>query len=235
MKTKYAFIIGLLTLATLSSCSKQKYQRGSGSIVSEIRQLQGFDAVELNHSAEVILYQDSVFFVEVRDYQNIVGYIETVIVGNKLVIGIEKHTYLRNSQAQVIIHLPRLSSLILKGSGKMETIGSFEGFRNAEISGSGKIIAHGVHTNGIMNFRISGSGEIRANGSCSVLEANISGSGNGHLFNLLADTVFADISGSGSLNIYAKELIDASISGSGHIAYMGSPIIRSTITGSGKI
>lgn len=235
MKTKYAFIIGLFTLIALSACSKNESHRGSGSINTEIREIQGFDEIELKTSAEVTIYQDTNFSIEVLDYQNIIRYTKTELVGNKLVIHLDDRIQLKNSKAHIIIHMPKLTKFALSGSGTVETIGRFDHIEEFEISGSGSIIAPDIHSISMISLRISGSGSIRAGGSCSILEASISGSGTGESFDLRADTVYANISGSGSLSVHAIDLIEANISGSGSIIYTGSPSIKSSITGSGGI
>ncbi|MDX5320096.1 MAG: DUF2807 domain-containing protein [Bacteroidota bacterium] len=235
MKSKKMLLVALLSLALFSACDRYENIRGRGAIRSEVRFENGFDAVSLRTSAEVEIHQDTAFFIEVFDYENIVYYTRTYVEHHTLVIDVERHVNLRNSKARVVIHMPDLEEVKISGSGEINISDSFHNFRKAEISGSGKISAMSVYSNEMMHVRIGGSGSIRMSGEASNLEAEISGSGRLNLFGLDAKRAYVKISGSGSSEVSASDYLEAEISGSGSVIYDGNPIVHSRISGSGTV
>jgi hypothetical protein len=63
----------------------------------------------------------------------------------------------------------------------------------------------------------------------------ISGSGILDFVGIEAQEVQTEISGSGTIRVFAEEKLDVTISGSGTVYYSGSPDINTTISGSGKL
>ena len=67
-------------------------------------------------------------------------------------------------------------------------------------------------------------------------QCKVSGSGAVNARYAVCDEVYAEISGSGDLDITVNELLEAKISGSGSIDYWGTPeVVNTDISGSGKV
>lgn len=234
------FITGLLIgLIFLSSCDDDRYfVKGSGPSVTNVRYPGNCTGVALCVSANVEIYRDSAFRVELYGQQNVLNVIDTRKSGNTLRIELQRSTVLKRYDPVTIkVYMPYLSQMDLSGSGDMNCIDEFSATDlSTNISGSGNISYRGSVFNSF-NATVSGSGSIRNSGSsnCNSAKYNISGSGNIYAEWLKVQDVDATISGSGDEFIHALGSLDAHISGSGNIHYRGTPTISMHISGSGKL
>lgn len=235
MKAKIFILLQVAVLVLFSACERNEHIRGKGSIESQFRNESEFNSIHLKHSGDVEVYSDSVFSIEIYDYENLLPYIRTYVSGRTLYIDAEHHYQLHNSKLRVIIHMPDLHETRISGSGDIQILEPFYHFRNADISGSGKIEGHSIYTDQPLSLRISGSGKMIFTGETPYLDANISGSGKISAFNLEAKNVYAKISGSGRIETTATEELDATISGSGSVIYDGNARVSSHISGSGSV
>ena len=232
-----ALFIAIILTAT--SCAKDRMLvKGQGPDVKITRDIKNFTGVSLCISADVELYQDSVFKVELNGQQNILDVIETKVSGENLNICLKNFTTLRTHNKIVIrIYMPNLKNLDVSGSGKIIGMtGLNTTDLKANVSGSGDINLNGIITNSL-TANVSGSGNIifYGNNSCVKADYTVSGSGNINAEWFRVDTVNADVSGSGEMKIYAVKQLNANISGSGRIWYRGNPSTDIKISGSGKV
>lgn len=232
-----ALFIAIILTAT--SCAKDRMLvKGQGPDVKITRDIKNFTGVSLCISADVEIYQDSVFKVELNGQQNILDVIETKVSGENLNISLKNFTTLRTHNKIVIrIYMPSLKNLDVSGSGKiigMTDLNTTD--LKANVSGSGDINLNGIITNSL-TANVSGSGNIifYGNNSCAKADYTVSGSGNINAEWFRVDTVNADVSGSGEMKIYAVKQLNANISGSGRIWYRGNPSTDIKISGSGKV
>jgi hypothetical protein len=238
MKKITNIITMIIIITTASSCSKDHWIKGDGPDVTNTRSVNGFSAVSLSIDANIEIFRDSVFRIEMRGQQNILNVITTSVSGNTLDIDLKRYTTIRkHSPVYIKVYMPYLSSMDISGSGNMSCGNQFsaETF-HANISGSGNISFNG-NINNSVNANISGSGGITLNSSktCSNAKYTISGSGNINAEWLKADYVDSHISGSGDQKVHAVSQLNAHISGSGDVYYRGTPSVSVNISGSGKV
>ena len=208
------YLLPVLFLLILSGCIKE-YVSGSGAIVSENRNINGtFTAIQVKGSIDVQIKQGDSTKVVVKDYENLLLYLETRLVGNTLIIEYND-AWVNRSAGQVTLTVPRIVDIDASGSSNIGTVGNFN-FTDLSIniSGSSDMFLAGSAKN--MNVKISGSGDIRA-------------------FEMPADSVKMTISGSGSGQLNVRKLLDVNISGSGDLIYKGDPSVSSRVTGSGRV
>ncbi|MES2616787.1 MAG: head GIN domain-containing protein [Bacteroidota bacterium] len=231
--------IAFVLLAGLASCSKDReWVRGEGSNVSNTRIVTNFNEIALAIDANVELYQDSVFRVELNGQQNVLDVIETSVNGNRLCIDLKRHKHLRrHNTVTVKVYMPTLKNIDISGSGNVSCRNNFNMSNlNANISGSGDIDLKGT-INENFSANVSGSGSINFSGesTCNTARYVISGSGDINAEWLKVNTIDATISGSGEITLYAINQLNANISGSGDIRYRGTPTMSVRISGSGKV
>ena len=237
-KKNFVLIPALLVMAfILNSCGDDIFGvSGSGSVISEQRNISGFDKVELDIAGNVEITRDSVFNIEVSDYENLVPHIATSVKGGTLTIRHDPRSLtVRHSMATIKISMPDVSEINLSGSGIISLNSEFRDLNSINISGSGEVKAlEGFETSSI-TVRISGSGNAILSGTAGQLNTNISGSGNINAYDLESQNANCVISGSGNSFVNVIRNLKATISGSGNITYMGSPKISVNVSGSGKI
>lgn len=208
------YLLPVLFLLILSGCIKE-YVSGSGAITSENRNLGGtFTSIQVKGSINVQLKQGDTTKVVVKDYENLLLYLETRLVGNTLIIEYND-AWINRSAGEVTLTVPRIADIDVSGSSDIGTIGNFN-FTDLSInvSGSSGLFLAGTAKN--LNVKISGSGDIRA-------------------FEMPSDSARITISGSGSGQLNVKKLLDVNISGSGDLIYKGDPSVSSRVTGSGRV
>lgn len=226
-------VIILLLVSALSSCEDTNCIKGEGNIETRTLNLQPFSRVEANGDFKVYLTQGEVQQVEVKGEPNILDQLETSISNGTWEI--EHRECVRQSKpVEVYITMPLVQSLYLNGSGLISSQSAFRASELAvEVNGSGKV---DVEVEAIKVItRVTGSGEVLLHGYAPLHSVMISGSGRAEAFDLQAENVTVNISGSGVAEVSASDALAAEISGSGIVYYQGNPSVTKTISGSGKV
>ena len=234
MKTIKFILLSLLIAATLTSCQKIN---GKGEVVRISRTVTDFTGIELSMDATVYYTQGNIYSFEIEAQENLIGYIETIVKGNDLVIREENGVNIgKHDPIRIYITAPDILSLDISGSGTINVNQCWTGNDlSTTISGSGTVNIPNLQCNRISSD-ISGSGNIEINGGlCNYEDFTISGSGSIDMRMVECATTYADISGSGDIYANVQKLLDAEISGSGNIYYYGTPAINTHISGSGNI
>jgi hypothetical protein len=206
---------------------------GSGTVISEEREVPAFDQIHLKGSGKVILTRASGHSVRVRTDDNIMPHIRTDVENGKLIISHEKKN-IRPTVLTLYIAAANLQGVSIAGSGDIVGNDKFNSHRfYADIAGSGDITV-GVSAENVES-NISGSGSIYLFGATESYDATITGSGDVDAFDLKAKRTRVVITGSGNCRVNVSELLRAKITGSGDVLYKGHPEIIRSITGSGKV
>jgi hypothetical protein len=209
-------LCAICVIVSSASCTKD-HVKGSGSVVTEQRNLSGFTSISSSGSSKVYVSRGSQFSVEVRGYANLLPYFETKVLNNELRLGYKDNVSVKNDNTEIYVTLPLLDGLRLSGSGDIRTSGDFP------------LVAN-------FNSSISGSGNIYySDGSAGFCTLSISGSGNMNMIGLKADKAETTTSGSGNTEISVATHLKVKISGSGNVYYRGNPIIVTNISGSGDV
>lgn len=260
---KYAVILSVLVIA-FSSCKKDGWpcKNGSGSVITEVRNLTGFTQIENEMEAEVYITQGTEYEVKVQAQQNLLEEVIMEMNGDELQI-YSKHCLNKHDPIKIYITLPTLTRVDISGSGFAVTTGKFttnsltlvvsgSGYFQAQdsiftdnmsatVSGSGRIDFIGESRTA--NTVISGSGLINMvgrgyssdTGLQSTLDLTVSGSGAIQAFEYPVEVCHFTISGSGLGQVNVSTLLEGTISGSGSLMYMGNPTLNVTVGGSGSI
>lgn len=204
------------TILAFTSCSKEKIT-GSGPVITETRNLSGFNSVSAAGSTNIFVTQGANFNVEIKGYSNLLPYYETLVTNNTLRLGFKPGVNVKNDNLEVYVTLPSLNSLSLAGSGDIRTSGTFSGNTNfkASIAGSGSIFF--------------------SDGTAQQFNSTIAGSGNIYALGMAAQKADVNIDGSGNTEISAAIELKVRISGSGNVYYRGTPVISTQISGSGSV
>ncbi|HEY6914656.1 MAG TPA: head GIN domain-containing protein [Paludibacter sp.] len=240
MKKKNVFVLLFTTsiLFLFTSCVSDWFGvTGKGNMVTESRTAIDFQSVQLLTSANVTIVKDTMFKIEVEDYENIVKYISAKVVLKNLVISIDPvSTILLKSEAKVRVTMPdSLIGLTVAGSGHIDVDSSFKDIKTLLITGSGDINLNKAGNLSKLTATITGSGNMNAKGNVITLTALTSGSGNMNFEDLVAEDATCTISGSGNMYVNVTKTLKATIPGSGKIEYSGNPTVTENITGSGSV
>lgn len=233
---KKRYLVGLLFLVEiliLAACNP--IIKGSGDVISETRQVSGFDRITLSGSGDVIVTQGMGESLTIETDDNVMQYVKAEVDGGTLNLGFEEGiNIISPSRLVFYVGVDDLTGLRITGSGGIEAETIETDRLEAGISGSGNVWITDLTANAI-RVNISGSGEIDLAGEVVAQDVNISGSGEYLTGDICSETVSVNISGSGDATVCATERLDTNISGSGSVNYYGRPSINSSGSGSGEI
>lgn len=208
--------------------------KGNGKITTKKHQISNYQDIRLDESFEVKLQTGSEF-LEITTDENLISHIEPAIKNGTLSIHVNEKVFLEPSaKVKMTIGINQLKNLYCSGNThvtSMDTIKSAQ--LDLGIAGSG-LINLIIQSNNT-SVAIGGSGLIQLKGTCQELTTTIAGSGTIDAKNLVAQTVDAKVSGSGSATVHAVEYLNAGIVGGGNLMYKGDPQVREQIGGSGRI
>ncbi len=191
---------------------------GSGSIVSQERDVEFFTGIESAIPGNVFVTQDrdAAHGVRIDADDNVIDRVETAGNGHSvLIISLQSGSY-KNISINVYVSMPSVEVVALSGTGNIRSTAPIQ---TDEIS-----------------CVLSGSGNISLSGTATEQTAVISGSGNICNSSLISESSSVTISGSGGCGVNVTQVLNASIPGSGTILYTGSPQqVNKDIIGSGFI
>ena len=237
MKKALTFSLALCTIAL--SNAQWKRVKGNGKTVTIERSVGEYDRVALAGWFDVELVDGNEGELTLEGESNLLDYIKTEVKDGKLTIKQKKGVNLKpsNWNEGILITVPveSIDGVSLSGSGDIvgKTTLQSNNFKTS-ISGSGDITL-AVEAKSV-DASMSGSGDINLSGRTNEFEVSVSGSGDISAFDLEADFVEAQVSGSADIKVTANEMLKARVSGSGDISYKGNPKkIDTKSSGSGDI
>ena len=214
------------------------FARGSGNIVTEEREVSGFDRIEVRGSGELVVEQGSEEGVTVRADDNLMRYISTKVSGDTLIIqvgpGNAPASIWPSEPIRYTVRVKELSGLRLSGSTEAVIDGLESGDLEVEVSGSGDVRINDLEADSL-SYDLSGSGSAKMSGSVDDQDVKISGSGSYDAADLESRRASVDISGSGSTELWVEDALDIQVSGSGSVSYYGSPDVSQQVSGSGSV
>ena len=196
------------------SCSKETID-GSGTLLSESRNVEYFTKVSSEGVFEVTITQGIQQSVEVTADNNIIPHIRTRVVNNELRLYLDNENNYSNLTVQIGI-----------------VVTSLNGLKNL---GVGNIYATNIDEDGSFSIYNSGTGSINIEGSSSSLDIVNEGSGYIFSFDFLVNDCNVEIKGSGDVEVNCSNSLDVVIDGSGNVYYKDFPTINASITGSGEV
>lgn len=188
--------------------------KGSGKLVTEIRDVGEFTKIESRGSADIIVTVGKDQQVSLTFDDNLINLIKTDVHGKTLTVSSEGSFSCRRS-CKVEITVPNLEQVSVAGSGDVEIF---------NLSGE------------YFEYKVSGSGDMRAEGRVDQIDIGVRGSGDIDTRELTAREATVKLSGSGDVKVYASESFYGRVSGSGDVDIYGNPEhISRHVSGSGDI
>jgi Putative auto-transporter adhesin, head GIN domain len=212
--------------------------RGSGTVISQTRDVADFNTIEINYPVELTVQQSDSTSLTVEAEDNLLPQLATRVSGTTL--------YIENSQpdwtkrvnptrpVKIALTIKNLQRVDFPSAGTLR-VGKFQTDRlEISISGAGTVNLSDLTTQSL-SVNLSGAGTITAAGSATTLSLDISGVGSFHGDDLASQTADVNISGAGSATVWVKSSLSASISGTGSVRYYGSPSVQRQISGLGSV
>jgi mannose-6-phosphate isomerase-like protein (cupin superfamily) len=251
-----AFMLIGLSFTMLRAQGTSSHTNPEGRLMaSETRTISAaVTEIELSGPIDMTLRQGAVPSMTVRSEQRLLGNIDTTVDGKLLHIGIKGMLLHHRQPLQVVLVLPSIDKLNIRGSGD-STVNGFSGDKvDVQLYGSGSVKFNGrykdvmaaVHGSGDMEMNggtsdkvevaLVGSGQMTVVGSCKEFKAEQTGSGDLDAEHLAADASAVNLRGSGNSVVQALKTADVTLRGSGDVSVIGNPTQRNVSkTGSGDV
>lgn len=228
-------LISLCLLAAVAFLSSCDCIEGNGKVVTKSASVGSFTAIELKSDADIELVNDSSSTIYINAESNIVDLYKIDVEGNTLKIWSDEcFSHHKPIKLKIPVAGRNLEEIKLSGSGGIKSSGPLKSDKILILlNGSGDFDL--VVDAGEVKGKLNGSGRMNISGNAKNSEMVINGSGDIDASNLPANTVKADINGSGNCRVNAVETLKATVRGSGDIYYKGSAAVNSSIMGSGNI
>lgn len=208
---------------------------GSGKMVSEAREVSGFDAVALSGGGDLTIIQGENEGLTIQAEDNLLPALTSEVRGGTLYLRTRDGVnVMPNKGIQYTLHVKNLRAVDISGSESVSADQLATAGLIVNLSGSGRGNLSQVDAQSL-NVRISGSGRFDLSGQVDSLDITISGSGKFDAGDLQTRQTQFTISGSGSATLWVEENLSSHISGSGRISYDGSPTISQSVSGSGSM
>lgn len=224
----------LLGASILAGCGLSSV-RGSGEMITQTREVSGFDEVALSGFGEFLVTQGTSESLTVETDENLLQYIVTEVRDGKLYVEFERDTLLvpteRITYRLSVVDLVGIES---SGAGQFEVQSLDTPSLGITFSGAGRIVVDSL-TADALSVETSGVGEIELAGVVGSQEITISGAGRYSAPDLMSDEASVRISGVGSVVVWAVDSLDVQISGGGKVEYYGSPEVMQDIEGGGNV
>lgn len=211
---------------------------GNKEVVKQTRTVERYDRISVTGMMEVELIAGKEGKIDLEAESNLMEYIETEVSGDHLKISVKKGVNLqpsRNYPIKLVVPFEDLEALTLTGSGHIKNSDEIRS-RDFKVSvtGSGNMNLNLVTET--LSGSVTGSGDVKMRGNTRDFKGTVTGSGDILAYDLKADIVDANVTGSGDIQITVKNELNARISGSGDISYKGNPERQNFKTsGSGEV
>ena len=220
---KLKTLVGLSIILILIGCA-QVTITGSGNVVTQEEDLDGFDKVDISSSFKVEINQVEDFRVVIRADDNLYEHLEVVNRGGTLRIGLDpaKWYIILDATMEAEVTMPELRGIDLSGSSTAMVSG-FESTKSLTVDVSGNSNLDGDMHAGDVTIDSSGSSMVTISGSGGDLVVDASGSSQVDLEEFTAGNGNVDASGSSTVTVNLSGRLDVDASGSSDIYYLGDP------------
>lgn len=238
MKRQSLWLVLIVLIAASLACTIPfgiRTIRGSGNVVTEERQVSGFERVALSGVGRVIISQGDDESLTIGTDDNLMQYIESNVRNGTLELGLARNTIPVPSQSIIFrVSVDDLTGLTSSGAGSFEIEELDTDRLRVTLSGAGDI---GIDSLSATNLAvtISGAGDVELAGQVGTQEIEMSGLGRYSAPDLESQMASVRISGAGGAVIWVLDTLDVKISGAGNVEYYGNPAVTKDISGAGRL
>ena len=231
-------IIVFVLIIALGACNVKSPIEGSGNIITESRDVSGFDRVTFSGFGEANIQQGDKESLTVSTDDNIMPYIRAEVSQGTLIIDFNnegQQIELNPSDGiELNLVIKDLTRLDISGAGNIH-VGELQAENLlVDLSGVGNLEVTSLDVDELV-VRHSSTGTMYISGHAKGQEVTHSGVGSYDAADLRSLTAILNINGTGGAIVWAVETLDVEISDLGNVTYYGSPRVIQNISGAGKL
>jgi hypothetical protein len=234
MKTILA--AALVAILALTSCNQHRIY-GNKDVITRQYNVQGFREIDVSSELEVHLRQGPEFAIKIEGESNLLEELVVRKEGDALKIGFKDFVSAEpNKTIRVFITAPEFRKLEASGACTFISEQQLSSTGRLEIDLSGACETILDISAQSLDIDASGATEINLKGRVNRLSVDASGASTLNCYDLIAEDVKVDISGSGDAYVYASKSLNVEVSGAGNVQYKGNPpSVKQNISGAGSI
>jgi hypothetical protein len=236
MNTKIFKVIGLLIIGLLliTACGLGTI-KGSGNVITESREVSGFDGVSHTGIGRVIITQGDEETLTIETDDNLMNYITSEVRDGTLELGFKENIRFYPTPSIVFrVGVKDLNAIDSVGTGSIE----MEILNTAQVeistSGTGSIIIDELTATDLV-ADAEGTGEIKLAGAVETQQVMQVGTGDYDASDLKSQTASVRVTGTGSVVLWVRDSLDVKITGVSKVSYYGSPNVTQSIAGTGSL
>ena len=136
-----------------------------GPVITKELDLSGFDAITVNGSSDMALFQGESFQVLVKANEEVFDYIDYKVEDGVLILETKDLVNIRAEEYDVTITLPVLKELIVNGAADVDIKKGYAASENlnVQVNGAGDFDLSGIAVPSL-SFTLNGAGDIEADG-----------------------------------------------------------------------
>jgi hypothetical protein len=188
--------------------------KGSGDIVTETREVSGFNQIVLSGIGRVEVDVDGTESLTITADDNIIPELEIVVRNGQLRLSTKRRVD-PSEEILFTVTAVSLDGITLSGAGNVDITGVDTDDFSIDLSGSGNVVLDGIVADHL-SVDVSGAGVVEAE-------------------DLVADTGEVDLSGTGRVVVNVTDELEISLSGAGVVEYLGSPSLDVDRSGAGVV
>jgi hypothetical protein len=236
MNTKFFKVFGLLIIGLLliTACGLRSIQ-GSGDVITENREVSGFDSVSHTGIGRVIIVQGDEESLTIEADDNLLEYITSEVKNGTLELGFTDNVRIDPAPSITFtVGVKDLKELDSTGTGSIEIDELSADNLTISTSGTGSI-SIGTLTATDLVVNAEGTGDIKLAGKVETQEISRVGTGDYDASDLESKTANVEAIGTGNVVIWVLDSLDVEITGTSEVSYYGSPNVTQNITATGKL
>lgn len=188
---------------------------GSGNVVTETRNVSGFDGVTVTGAANVLIDQTGIESLTITTDDNLLQYIATEVRNSKLVI-----------EFTLRVMFDKVKDLTFKLGAK--------NLNSVEVDGAANVEGKNIATENL-SVKLNGAGAITLSGKATAQDIVMDGVGAYNGAELASQRAKATHKGTGEAVVRVSDKLDAIINGLGGIEYIGNPQVTKSVSGLGAV
>lgn len=172
-----------------------------GPVITKELDLSGFDAITVNGSSDMELFQGESFQVVVKANEEVFDYIDYKVEDGVLILETKDQVNIRAEEYDVTITLPVLKELIVNGAADVDIKKGYAASENlnVQVNGAGDFDLSGIAVPSL-SFTLNGAGDIEADGlDVDKLSVAVNGAGDINVSGKAGKASFR-ISGAGDID-----------------------------------
>ncbi|AHF17663.1 head GIN domain-containing protein [Niabella soli] len=228
----FALIIGI------SSCNIDDGQRvrGNGQVHSKTFDLSGFDRLDINLPAAVIVKQDSSFGIKIETDDNLLSHLMVNTENHTLKIEEKVNFNLRASRGiKIYISMPVVKQITLSSAASLKTENKIEQNEPVGLDINEASSATIALKTPEVNIKVSEASTLVVSGETRDVKGQVNEASTLRAYDLKAENTNIEANEASTANVFASVQLTAQANEASSISYMGNPQVNSNSSSAGSV